>query len=62
MTNQQLIVLKGLIELPSNEREEVIRKAQEYETKTFSEKESWVTESYKNMGPINSMVCPRCGK
>lgn len=65
MTNKQLVVLKGLLELSGDERKEVIREALNNETKTFSEKRS-LNESFEKaqriMGPINSSSCPCCGR
>lgn len=65
MTSKQLVVLKGLLELSVEERREVIREAQNIETKTFSEKRS-LNESFDKaqrvMGPINSSPCPCCGR
>jgi hypothetical protein len=65
MTNKQLVILKGLLELSENEKKEVIKEALDYETKTFSEKRS-MNESFEKaqrvMGPINSASCPCCGR
>ena len=65
MTNKQLVVLKGLLELTEDERKEVIREALNNQTKTFSEKRS-LNESFEKaqrvMGPLSSSSCPCCGR
>jgi hypothetical protein len=65
MNSKQLVVLKGLLELSADERKEVIREAQNNETKTFSEKRS-LNESFEKaqriMGPLSSASCPCCGR
>lgn len=65
MTNKQLVVLKGLLELTEDEKKEVIREALNNQTKTFSEKRS-LNESFEKaqrvMGPLSSASCPCCGR
>lgn len=65
MTDKQKVVLKGLLELSQEERREVIRESQNYETKTFSEKSS-INESLHKasrvLGPTSGTSCPCCGK
>ena len=64
MTDKQKVVLKGLLELSLEERREVIREAQNFETKTFSER-SLLNESLNHakriMGPTGNS-CPCCGR
>jgi hypothetical protein len=65
MTNNQLVVLKGLLELSTEERREVIRELQSNETKSFSEKRSLnesIEKAQRIMGPITSSSCPCCGR
>jgi len=65
MTNKQLVVLKGLLELSEDERKEVIKEASNNQTKTFSEKRT-LNESFEKaqrvLGPLSSASCPCCGK
>lgn len=65
MTDKQNLVLKGLLSLTASERTEVIREANGFETKTFSEKSN-INESLKKslnrLGPISGNTCPVCGK
>lgn len=65
MTNKQLVVLKGLLELTEEERNEVIKEALGNKSKTFSEKSS-LNESFEKaqriMGPLSSTSCPCCGR
>ena len=65
MTNKQNVVLKGLLELSDSERAEVIREAQNYQSKTFSEKGSLnetLNKSQRVLGPISGSSCPCCGR
>ena len=65
MTDKQKVVLKGLIELSSEERKEVIREAQIFETKTFSERinlNEALGKSQKVLGPTSGNSCPCCGR
>lgn len=65
MTNQQLVILKGLLELSAEEKKEVIKEALDYETKGLSEKRSlkeYFEKAQRVMGPINSTNCPCCGR
>lgn len=65
MTDKQAVVLKGLLELTEEERNEVIREALGYKTKTFSEKfrlDETLNKSRRIMGPLGSSTCPCCGK
>ena len=65
MTNDQLVVLKGLLDLTEEQRNEVIREALNNKTKTFSEKRS-LKESFEKaqriMGPLSAATCPCCGR
>lgn len=65
MTNKQLVVLKGLLELTEEERREVIREALDNKTKTFSEQRN-LNENFEKaqrvMGPLSSLSCPCCGR
>ena len=62
MTDKQKSVLKVILELSDEERREVIREAQSFETKSFSEKRS-LNESFgRVLGPTSSLTCPYCGK
>ncbi len=65
MTDKQKVVLKGLIELSADERKEVIRESQNYETKTFSERlnlNETLNKSQKVLGPTSGNSCPCCGR
>ncbi len=65
MTDKQKVVLKGLLDLTPEERREVIMEAQNYQTKTFSER-SFLDESLNRakriMGPTSGNNCPCCGR
>lgn len=64
MTDKQKVILKILLELSRDERNEVIREAQGFETKTFSEKGSMnesLNKAFRNLGPLGGS-CPYCGK
>lgn len=65
MTNKQLVVLKGLLDLTDEERNEVVQEALNNKTKTFSERRSLnelFEKAQRVMGPISSSSCPCCGK
>jgi len=55
MTDKQKAILKVLLELSSEERKELIRETQSFETKTFSERRSMsesVNKAFRSLGPI----------
>jgi len=64
MNNKQKIVLKGLLDLSTTERQEVLKEISELKTKTFTERE-WLNESLEKaqrvLGPISGS-CPCCGR
>jgi hypothetical protein len=63
MTDKQKVVLKGLLELSSSERTEVIRELNK--DRSFSEK-NLLNESLEKaqriLGPISGASCPCCGR
>jgi len=65
MTNKEkVILLKVLLDLPTEERKEIIREVQSFETKTFSERHNMsesINKSFRSLGPITGS-CPYCGK
>lgn len=65
MTTKGLRVLKGYMELPSSERDEVKQEIERYER---SLQKSLITEEVEKqlrksvLGPLGSGVCPCCGR
>ena len=65
MTDKQKVVLKGLLELSLEERNEVIKEAQTYLTKSFSERlnvNEALNKASRVLGPTSSNTCPCCGR
>lgn len=64
MTIEQKMVLNGLMNLSSDERDEVIEIVKKIDNITLPEQRTFsksLRESYK-LGPLSSVVCPSCGK
>ena len=61
--NNKLTRLKILYsELEYSEREEFKKFIPEFENISFSERDALNESFRKSLGPIDSAVCPRCGK
>lgn len=62
MNDKQKLVLKAILELSKAEKAEVVREAQIYDTRTFSEKNNLNESLNRVLGPTSGASCPYCGK
>ncbi len=62
MNKKTFKVLKGYSELSFDEKKEIREQIEKYDGTTFDKRDSIIKALNESVGPLDSNVCPCCGK